>query len=153
MEFEFPEIMDKKDYLGLPPHKQEKYVFDMLKNILKRNKNGITISVVEKKTPFTRPTIIKHLERLMSAREGFKRKLGNTNVYFPNGSAIYPDKTAREIIEDTRAFKGTFINNNYGEFIFIEEEGNSGISGGSFMIKKEEFKIFKNLVNRLNKEV
>jgi len=153
MEYTFPQIISKKDYLGLPPQKQEKYVFGKIKDVLKMNQNGITISVIEKKTPFTRPTIIKHLERLISAREGYKRILGNTNVYFPNGSAVYPDKTVKETISDDHFFKGTFLNNGYGEFVFIEEHGGSGISGGSFMIRKIEFNIFKDFINKLGKEV
>jgi hypothetical protein len=153
MEYVFPEILSKKDYLGLPPHKQENYVYEKIKEILKLNKNGITISVIEEKAPFTRPTIIKHLERLVSAREGYKRTLGNTNVYFPNGSAVYPDKTVKMTIADSRFFKGTFLNNGYGEFVFIEESGGSGISGGSFMIKKDEFETFKDFINKLSKEV
>ncbi len=153
MDYEFPKILSKKDYLGLPPQEQEKYVFGKIKEILKKNKNGITISIIEKETPFTRPTIIKHLERLVSSREGYKRTIGNTNVYFPNGSAIYPDKTIKERINDTRFFRGTLISNNYGEFVFIEEDGDSNISGGSFMIKKNEFDKFKDFIIKVSEGV
>ena len=116
MEFEFPTIMKKEDYLGLPPHEQERYVERQIKEILHRNKNGITISVVNEKTPFTRPTIIKHLERFVSAREGFKRKMGNTYIYFPNWHAEYPESIVKEHIEDGRYFKRNLLNKNFGEY-------------------------------------
>ena len=124
------QILPKKEYLGLPPSEQEKYVEKVIKKILKLHKNGITIPEIVNKTPFARPTVTKHLERLVSCREGFKRKFSNLYLYFPNGSAVYPDKIINLEIENKRKFVGTLINNNYGEFIFIEEVGGEGISGG-----------------------
>lgn len=147
------QLLTKKEYLGLPPSEQEKYVERKIKEILKAHKNGITIQEIISKTPFTRPTVTKHLERLVSCREGFKRKFGNVYLYFPNSRAIYPDKVVSLEIDGERKFVGTLINNNYGEFIFIEEVGGEGISGGGFLVKKEEFIMFKEFINKVNGEL
>lgn len=153
MESYYPEILKKKEYLGLAPSEQEKYVERKIKEILKINKNGVTIPEIVSQTPFTRPTVTKHLERLVSCREGFKRKFGNLYLYFPNSRAVYPDKTISIEIENKRKFVGTLINNNYGEFIFLEEIGGEGISGGGFLVKKEEFILFKEFIDKISKEV
>ena len=143
------QILTKKEYLGLPPFKQEEYVERKIKEILKAHKNGVTIQGIIDKTPFTRPTVTKHLERLVSCREGFKRKFGNLYLYFPNSRSVYPDKTISLEIDNKRKFIGTIINNNYGEFVFIEEIGGEGISGGGFLVKKEEFIMFKEFINKI----
>ncbi len=153
MESQYLPILSKKEYLGLPPSEQEKYVEKKIKEILKMNQNGITIQAIVDKTPFTRPTVTKHLERFVSCREGFKRTFGNLYIYFPNSRAVYPDKTISMEIGNKRTFVGTLINNNYGEFIFIEEMGGEGISGGGFLVKKEEFIIFKEFIEKVFNEV
>ena len=147
------QILPKKEYLGLPPSEQEKYVERKMKEILKAHINGITIQDIVGKTPFTRPTVTKHLERLVSCREGFKRKFGNVYLYFPNSRAVYPDKTISIEIDNKRKFIGTMVNNNYGEFIFIEEIGGEGISGGGFLVKKEEFIMFREFINKISGEM
>ncbi len=153
MTYDFKAILSKNDYLALPPQEQEKYVRRQLREILKSHKNGITISEIDEKTPFTRPTIIKHLERFASTREGFRRKVGTSFVYYPNGSSVYPDKIIKTEISKDRAYRGAFINNNFGEYVFIEEVGVEGIAGGSFMIKKDEFSLFKEFIEKLTAEV
>jgi len=150
---ETTQILAKKEYLGLPPSEQERYVEKKIKEILKLNKNGVTIQTIVDKTPFTRPTVTKHLERLVSCREGFKRKFGNVSLYFPNNRAVYPDKTISFELDNKRKFIGSLINNNYGEFVFIEETGGEGISGGGFLVKKEEFIMFKEFIEKIYKEI
>lgn len=147
------QILTKKEYLGLPPSEQEKYVEKKIKEILKAQINGVTIQLIVDKTPFTRPTVTKHLERFVSCREGFKRKFGNVFLYFPNSRAVYPDKTVSMELSGKRKFTGTLINNNYGEYIFIEEIGGEGISGGGFLVKREEFIMFKDFINQLSSEM
>lgn len=48
-------------------------------------------------------------------------------------------------------FRGTFLNNNYGEFVYIEDVNNKGISGGSMLISINHVDDFKDLINRLSK--
>lgn len=146
-------ILSKQKYLGLPPLEQEKYADKTVKWILHNSQMGITISDITTKTPFTRPTVLKHLERLISCREGYKIKRGNVFVYYPNGKAVYPENQLKVEITNKRMFKATMLQNNYGNFIFIEEDGGEGISGGGFMIKSDEFHIFMELMNKVSKRV
>lgn len=147
-----PGMLSKKEYLGLPPLKQEKYAEDLIKRILHENQLGITISDITKHTSFTRPTVLKHLERLVSCREGYKIRRGNVFVYYPNGKAAYPEKHTQVRIDDKRAFKATLLENNYGKFVFIEETGDAEISGGGFLVKREEFDLFRELVEKISEE-
>jgi len=145
--------LSKQKYLGLPPLEQERYAGNVIKSILHLTQYGVTVSDITTNTPFTRPTVIKHLERLISCREGYKIKRGNVSVYYPNGKSVYPEKQIRIEIGGKRLFKATLLENNYGNFIFIEEEGGEGITGGGFMVKREEFPLFKELVDRISKQV
>ncbi len=145
--------MSKQRYLGLPPAEQEKYVEKKIKELLHKNQFGITISDIMTKTPFTRPTVIKHLECLVSCREGYKIKRGNVSVYYPNGKVVYPEKQVKVEITNNRSFTATLLENNFGNFVFIEENGGEGITGGGFMVKRDEFPIFKELVELISKKV
>jgi hypothetical protein len=149
---QIPKILPSNAYLGLPPLEQEKYVEKTIKEILHANPMGITITDITDSAPFTRPTILKQLERLVSCREGYKIKRGNVFVYYPNGKAAYPSKEIKLEISEKRSFKGTFLENSFGKFIFIEEDGNEGISGGGFLVKKEDFPAFMDFIQKLSKE-
>lgn len=153
MEKGFPEVLAKEKYLGLTPLEQEKYIERKMKDILHKAPFGITISDITDKTPFTRPTVIKHLERLVSCREGYKIKRGNVFIYYPNGKSVYPEKHLKFEIGNGKFFKGTLLENNYGNFVFIEIEGSEDISGGGFLVRREEFPMFVEFINKISKEV
>src|SRR3989338_8935874 len=85
-EVQVPDLLSKERYMGLAPHDQEEYVAKKMLEILKLNSTtGVTVPEVVAKTPFARPTIIKHLERIVSTRGGYKIKRGTQVIYYHNG--------------------------------------------------------------------
>lgn len=146
-----PLIADQKKYLGMSPHDQEEYIEQKIKDIVKLNPNGISVPDVAEKTPFSRQTIIKHLERMVSCREAYKIQRRNLTTYYPNGKVVHPEYQEKIEMEQGHVFRGTFLNNNYGEFVYIEDVNNKGISGGSMLISLDHVDDFKDLINRLSK--
>jgi len=151
MAINMPQISDPKKYLGMSPHDQEDYIEKKIKEIVKLNPNGISVPDVAENTPFSRQTIIKHLERMVSCREAYKIKRRNLTTYYPNGKVVHPEYMENVETEKGHVFRGTFLNNNYGEFVYIEDVNNHGVSGGSMLISLEKVDDFKDLINRLAK--
>ncbi|ODS36160.1 hypothetical protein BEH94_08435 [Candidatus Altiarchaeales archaeon WOR_SM1_SCG] len=140
----FPRIMEKKVYMGLAPKDQEEYVERKIEDIVKINSNGITISDIFNNTPFTRPTVIKHLEKMVSSRKAYKIRRGKQIfVYYPNGRPVHPEyRIEKKSIENEINFRGTFLNNNYGKFVFLESLNQGNISGGSMLIRRSDIQSF-----------
>lgn len=146
-----PPIADQKKYLGMSPHDQEQYIEQKIREIVKLNPNGVSVPDIVENTPFSRQTIIKHLERLVSCREAYKIRRRNLTTYYPNGRIVHPEYQEKIETEDGHIFRGTFLNNNYGEFIYLEDVNNHGVSGGSMLISLDRINDFKELINRLAK--
>jgi len=106
---------------------------------------------VAENTPFSRQTIIKHLERMVSCRESYKIRRRNLTTYYPNGKVVHPEYQEKIETEQGHVFRGTFLNNNYGEFVYLEDVNNNGVSGGSMLISLDSVDDFKDLINRLSK--
>ena len=145
-----PFIADQKKYLGMSPHDQEAYIEQKIKEIVKLNPNGLSIPDIAERTPFSRQTIIKHLERMVSCREAYKIRRRNLTTYYPNGKVVHPEYQEK-IETENGYFQGTFLNNNYGEFVYIEDVDNKGVSGGGMLINLNRVGYFKELINKLSK--
>ena len=146
------QIIDKKKYGKMTPQDQEEYVEKKIKQILQLNKDGITVPEVCEITPFTRPTIIKHLERLAASREAYKIKRRKLTMYYPNGRIVHPEAMIKIENDSGGTFRGTFLNNNFGEFIYVEEINNKHVSGGGMLISIKNFDSFKELVDRIEEK-
>ena len=151
VKIKMPDIADQKKYMGMSPQDQEVYIEQKVKDIVKLNPNGICIPDIAENTPFSRQTIIKHLERMVSSREAYKIRRRNFTTYYPNGRVVHPEYQEKIETGPGHAFRGTFLNNNYGEFVYIEDINNNSISGGSILISMELVDDFKDLINRLSK--
>ena len=150
MTIQMPLIADQKKYLGMSPHDQENYIEQKIREIVKMNHNGVSIPDIAENTPFSRQTIIKHLERMVSCREAYKIRRRNLTTYYPNGRIVHPEYQENIETDKGHLFRGTFLNNNYGEFIYVEDINNEGISGGSMLINLEKLNDFNELINRLS---
>lgn len=146
------QVLEKKKYIRMNPQDQEEYVNKKIKQILHLNPNGIAIPEICETTPFTRPTVIKHLERLVASREAYKIRRRRLTIYYPNGRIVHPEAMIKIENETGGIFRGTFLNNNFGEFIYIEEVNNKNISGGGMLISMKNFESFKDLIQGIEKK-
>ncbi|MDD5111116.1 MAG: hypothetical protein PHG85_01065 [Candidatus Altiarchaeota archaeon] len=143
----FPRILPPEKYRSLSPQDQEEYVARKIEEILMINTNGVTISDVSLNTPFTRPTIIKHLEKIVATRKGYKIRRGRLSMYFPNGRVVHPEGQIETKTDTGNQYRATFLNNNFGEFIYIEDLTPNTVSGGSILIKKHDYPNFLNFLD------
>lgn len=136
---------DEEEYKSLPPNKKEKWVFEALDKILHNHPEGLTRSDIQEITPFGRKTIDKHLEKLVALNEGYVRRRGGTDVYYPNGTLL------RDGVNDRRNFDGKrfqikHLENVTGKLVYIQEieddeYGSEQVKGG-LLIPQEMFSDF-----------
>src|SRR5437879_2621761 len=77
------EVLGQEEIKALRPSDRESYVESILQEILAINSRGVTISQVVDSTGFTRETVSKHLERLVTTREAYKLDRG-VSVFYKN---------------------------------------------------------------------
>lgn len=149
-EIMFPSIVEKHKYSGMSPQEQEQYIQKKLKEILALNPNGITIPDIEENTPFTRPTIIKHLDRMVSSREAYPIKRRNLTVYYPNGQPNHPEYTIKEKFNTGTEVRITFLDNESvgGKFVFLEDLSTDQVHGGSLLIRLQDLPFYKNILEK-----
>lgn len=142
MELEVPPIMNAKKYRGLSPLKQEEYLERKIREIVNMNSHGVTIPDITQNTPFTRASVIKHLEKMVSSRDAYKIRRGRMSIYYPNGRVVHPEDTCITDTSSGSRYRATFLNNDFGEFIFLEDLNESIVAGGSILIKREDLNEF-----------
>jgi hypothetical protein len=148
-EIQLPDLLSKDRYMGLTPHDQEEYVATKMLEILKLNSTtGVMLPEVVAATPFARPTILKHLERIVSTRGGYKIKRGAQVIYYHNGQLAHHAGLINVKGKTGVEFRAMFLKNNYGDFIHLEDIAPK-ISGGSMLLRLADLKDFKDFVNEI----
>ena len=144
-----------KDYMKLPPNLREKYVYDVIKETVILNRDGVSLLHLAKVLPFSRAVISKHLEKLVSVNEAYNKEYGKTIVYFPNSRAIHSTLEVEKKFGD-KMFRAVVIDNMLGEFVYIQEY-QENIYGkevkGGLMVPVKWFDNFKNLVEEINSKL
>gem|GEM_PF-930846 len=123
----------------LPPSEKKKLIRSVILRLLRKAEHeGITVSEVAAITGLDQRTVSRHLEYLVAIREAYSIERGKYKIYFPNGRIMHPFlnkdfelSTAR----DTRYYNFSFLENQYGKFIYVQEKSKDtfnrfSISGG-----------------------
>jgi hypothetical protein len=114
--------------------------------MLRKNREGVTVSEVMKETSFNRVTVTKHLELLVATREAYKKERGIGTIYFRNGKLVH--ETDKISIACGRKIYDFFrLENPDGTFIYIQERETDELRAknvkGGIMIPIELFEKFK----------
>jgi len=146
------ELLDEDEYRSLSPDEKESYVFETLKKLLHTNPEGITKSDIIESTNFGRKTIDKHLEKMVALNEGYVRRMGGTDVYYPNGKLLHSGINQKQQING-KTFQAQQLENISGESIYLQEleEGKFGseeVKGG-LLIPKDKFHEFVEWLNEV----
>ena len=88
--------------------------------LLKNSKRGVTVSQVAAQTRFSRPTISKHLDILVAIGEAYKIERGNLAIYYKNGEVVHPDAVQRVAL-DEKTYVLYRLKNDDGDFVYIQE--------------------------------
>ena len=118
-------MLEKEQYLALPSLQKEEYVNNILKEILKLNPLGVTVSDIEKSAYFGRSTIWHHMELLASKAECIKMERGDTDVYHYNKVIMH----LKELQLDGAALGALFhfdlVENTYGKYVRVQRKRES----------------------------
>lgn len=144
------ELLDEDEYRSLSPDEKERYVFETLNKLLHINPEGITKSNIIDATNFGRKTIDKHLEKLVALNEGYVRRMGGTDVYYPNGRLLHSSINEKREING-KTFQAQHLENISGESIYLQELeqdkfGTEEVKGG-LLISKTKFPQFVDWLN------
>ena len=161
---EVPEVLNKEEYLTLPPYERDLYVRQIIRKTLGMNLHGVSIGMLTAGLPFDFRTIEKHLSILTHTNEIYFVRIGPTILYLPNSRAVRPaiEETLRT---DGREYGFYLLQNRLGEFVFIQEKrktestrekfGGEPISEeakGGVLIPIEAFDDFLKHINKFNEK-
>src|SRR5438132_13487279 len=86
---EIPTLLSPQEYLKLPAEEKERYIKEILRQTLKQNPQGVTVTQLREKLSFDRRIIEKHLEIMEFTNEIYSFKLGTNRIYIPNHKAMH----------------------------------------------------------------
>lgn len=147
--------ISEDDYKQLSPDEKERFVFNTLKELVEENRDGITKSEILSVTPFGRKTIDKHLEKLVALNEAYVRRMGGTDVFYPNGRLLHSNAEWKDEI-DGKTFRLTLLQNLNGQSIYlqdIEEDDFGEEAKGGILIPRNSFDDFIRWLEEKSEEV
>ena len=148
--------LTKEEYSQLSPKNQERHISRIIREILQKHKNGITISQIHQLTGFSKTTIEKHLNELIAMNMCYKIAFGRTNAYYPNARTLHP-LLEQNIPLGDKVYSVYSLENPNGRFIFIQEkkrdELNALIPSGGLLFKESFFVDFIKLLNKAKKSL
>jgi hypothetical protein len=116
-----PEMLPKQKVESMRPREKQKYIEHIILEVLKRNPLGATVPELQRKTPFAKNTLLKHLNRLVATRQAARVDRGKISFYYRNGSVSnsmdFRDKTNLD-----HYYTFMQLDNNEGEFIYVQEK-------------------------------
>jgi hypothetical protein len=155
VEIQTPEVLAKGEYLKLPPNEREQYVREILRQTIRKNIDGVTVSTLTQKLPFDSRTIEKHLSVLTCTNEIYSVKIGNTQLYLPNSIPMHHAKKQTFNIKN-REYTAYVLQNRMGEFVFIQEKKKTEYTeeiGGGILIPLADFEQFVNFISGFDAEI
>lgn len=155
LEIQTPEVLAKGEYLKLPPNEREQYIREILRQTVRKNINGVTVSTLTQKLPFDSRTIEKHLSVLTCTNEIYSVKIGNTQLYLPNSIPMHHAKKQTFNIKN-REYTAYVLQNRMGEFVFIQEKKKTEYNeeiGGGILIPLADFEQFVNFISGFDAEI
>jgi len=149
-------MLRKDEVLALRPTDRDNYAEKIIKELLRANPKGITISEIEDVTGLNRSTITKHLKRLVAIREAYSQKRGNLSIYYNIGQ-ITSSHNVLDNIARSISYAFHRVINDEGNYIYIQEinedyYGTKKVSGG-IMIKDQDFMNFMRELQKFVLEV
>ena len=115
-----PPKLSDAEYQKMSPHEKENYVKEMLRNILKMNSHGLTISQLTRALPFQKRVMEKHLEVMKYTNEVYTVQLGSNIVYIPNHKAMH-EATSHSIQFGDHEYQVYTLHNRFGDSAIIQQ--------------------------------
>ena len=144
-------ILSPEEIKRLSPTDRDYYIQNVILEILRLNKRGVTISQISHKLPFSRPTITKHLDILVAIGEAYKIQRGNLSIYYKNGKVVH-EADVHSMVASDKTYTFYKLKNQEGEFLYIQEknldEFRSPRVKGGVMIGARDLPLFMESLQR-----
>lgn len=150
-----PEVLPRQEYLKLPPSERELYVREILRQTVRCNEEGVTVTRLANKLPFDARTIEKHLSILVHTNEIYSVKIGNTQLFLPNSIPLHPAKKNSFETKD-REYIAYMLQNKLGEFVFIQERKKKEFTnevGGGILVPLNDFSKFVEFLSTFRNKI
>jgi hypothetical protein len=154
-EVKAPEVLPRQEYLKLPPSERELYIREILRQTIRCNIEGVTVTLLANKLPFGARTIEKHLSVLVHTNEIYSVKIGNTQLFLPNSIPMHPAKKNSFETKD-REYTAYMLQNKLGEFVFIQEKKKKEFTdevGGGILVPLNDFNKFVKFLSTFKNEM
>ena len=138
---------DEEEFKHLSTSEKEKFIRHIIRETVKLNPEGVTLSMLCEALPFDKRTIEKHLYALQFTNEIYTIRLGRTVLYLSNLENT--KRIKRRKTGDTE-YEISQVKNRFGEFVLIRQLKNGDISGG-VLIPLSEFAEFFELISHYYK--
>jgi hypothetical protein len=135
---------DKERFKELSTSEKEKEIRHIIRETVKLNPNGVTLSMLCEALPFDKRTIEKHLYALQFTNEIYTIRLGRTTLYLSNLENA--ERIKKMTIGDIE-YEISQVKNRFGEFMLIKQIKNMDVVGG-ILIPKNEFNKFQEFLSK-----
>lgn len=151
-------LYSEKEFEGLTQYQQEKHREHVIRQILQKSKEGITVPTIKRIVPYlgNEKTIRTYLEKYVNTNLGYSKAFGRVTIYYPNGRLLH------EVLEENvpigkKVYSFIHMQNPEGEFISIQEKKRNELNAltvsGGIIINKEAFPLFVEHINSINRKI
>ncbi len=158
LKFNLPQNMLEKDqYLALPSLQKEEYINNILREILRLNPLGITVSQISKATYFGRSTIWHHVELLAAKGECLRLERGNIDVYHLNEVIMHLKELRVEGTKLGSYYDFDLVKNSYDNYVRIQRKRESRTEANNtkqgIIVPYTSFNDFLNALNVIKEQL
>ena len=132
---------DEEKFKHLSTSEKERVIRRVIRETVKLNPEGVTLSMLCEALPFDKRTIEKHLYALQFTNEIYTIRLGRTILYLSN--LVRVKKIKKVTVKDAE-YEICKVKNRFGEFILLRQIKDGDTAGG-ILIPKNEFDKFLEL--------
>jgi hypothetical protein len=116
----FPTLLSQSEYQRMPADEKETHIKEILRQTLKLNSSGVTVTQLKQKLPFDRRIIEKHLDVMEFTNEIYTFKLGSNKLYVPNHKAMHEATKYSERL-GFNEYQVYTLHNKLGDFAVIQQ--------------------------------
>jgi hypothetical protein len=153
----FEDTITQKTLQALGPEAKIDVVRGLVKRTVREHPDGVPASTVAEGLGLAQATAKKHLDYLVATREIYSKNYSARNrVYFPNERLSHPHLQSQIELEN-QIFRISLIENQRGEFVYMQEIQDTPSSGmkviGGIIIRKQNLdKVIDAIYDVLAKE-
>jgi DNA-binding transcriptional ArsR family regulator len=138
----------------LSSKRKESHISRIIKELLRKTPNGITVSQIKETLKVSRNTIEKHLTELVAMNFAYRKFIAPTFLYYPNSRTMHP---ISESDFDDKKYSFFLLENDDGRFVYIQEKKRDTLNAlhlsGGILVREQFFHDFVRSLEETNKKI